>query len=573
MVRNGIRPAAKVRQKAQGLKAQGSRLKEELMKRRTFLSSAAVAGAGLALPRLAFGAVTPGATVQTTSGALRGFIDAGVQVFKGIPYGASTAGANRFMPPRKRQPWSGVRDAFEFGGRSPQILGGEPAEMLPTDPREPLSEDCLMLNLWTPKADRGKRPVMVWLHGGGFASGSGSYTIYSGRELARKHDAVAVSVNHRLNIFGFLYLAEFGGKWAEASNAGILDVVAALEWVRDNVAAFGGDPGNVTIFGQSGGAGKVSTLMAMPSAAGLFHRAIAQSGAAVTSTAKAQAVRTTEQVLQRLKISPSQLDSLQTLPMQTLIDVLRPAAGAPAGPGGGGLNFGPVVDSRTLPSNPFDPTAPGQSARVPFLTGTTATEVTFFLPDERLRPIDDAALEARVKDTLKVDDAGAKRMIALYRKNQPGRDNIDLALRLETDASFFRGGVETQAERKAAQNGAPVYVYRFEYYSPVRGGRLKAMHCMEIPFAFDNLEAGAVYTGNSPAAQRLANQMSAAWVAFARTGNPSHKGIPAWTPWDAARRPTMVFGPSATTLVNDPGREERLAIKAIRDAQQPRSSA
>src|SRR6185369_4039328 len=270
-----------------------------------------------------------------------------------------------------------------------------------------LSEDCLVLNVWTPKADRGKRPVMVWLHGGGFASGSGAYTIYSGRELARKHDAVSISVNHRLNIFGFLYLAEFGGKWAEASNVGMLDVVAVLEWVRDNVANFGGDPNNVTIFGQSGGAGKVSTLMAMPSAQGLFHRAIAQSGAAVTSTQKAQAVRTTEQVLQRLKISSNELDKLQSVPMQELINAMRPPAGAAPGPGGGALNFGPVLDGKTLPSNPCDPTAPGQSASVPFLTGTTATEMTFFLPDERLQPLDDAAFKARVKDTLKVDDTTA----------------------------------------------------------------------------------------------------------------------------------------------------------------------
>jgi para-nitrobenzyl esterase len=313
--------------------------------------------------------------------------------------------------------------------------------------------------------------------------------------------------------------------------------------------------------------------MAMPSAKGLFHRAIAQSGAAITGAARAQAIRTTEQVLERLKISSTELDRLQTLPVQDVLNAMRAPAGAPPGPGGGGLNFGPVVDGRSLPANPFDPTAPGQSASVPFLTGTTATEVTFFAPDERLQPLDDAAFKARVKETLRTDDAGVDRVIALYRKNSPGRDNIDLMLRMETDNSFFRQGVETQAERKVAQRGAPVYVYRFEYYSPVRGGRLKAMHCMEIPFAFDNLEAGQVFTGNSPAAQKLADQMSAAWVAFARTGSPNHKGIPAWTAWDAEKRATMVFGPTATTLANDPGREERLALKAIRDSAQPRASA
>jgi para-nitrobenzyl esterase len=540
------------------------------MKRRDFLEYSTLAGASLLLNAppyhvFAQGARTPGATVQTTGGRLRGYLDNTVHVFKGVPYGASTAGANRFLPPQKLQPWTGVRDAFEWGPRPPQILGGEPAEMIPTDPREPLGEDCLVMNIWTPSPASGRRAVMVWLHGGGFASGSGSYSIYEGRELARKHDAVAISINHRLNVFGFLYLAHLGGKWANASNAGMLDIVAALEWIRDNIAAFGGDPQNVTIFGQSGGAGKVSTLMAMPSARGLFHRAIAQSGAAVTATATAQAIRTTEQLLQRLNIKADELDALQKVPMTQLVDALRPPAGAAPGPGGG-LNFGPVVDGKSLPSNPFDPAAPGQSASVPFMTGTTATEVTFFASDDQLRPINDATFRDRVKGLLKIDDAEADGLIALYRKNEPGRDNIDLFLRMSTDNSFFRLGVDTQAERKAAQRGAPVYMYRFEYYSPVREGRLKSMHCMEIPFAFDNLAAGAVYTGSGPAAQRIADQMSAAWVAFARTGNPNHKGIPQWTAFNDSQRPTMVFGPE-TKLVNDPGKEERLALKAIRDRQ------
>ena len=532
------------------------------MNRREFINYSAIAGAAVAFDGVVWraDAQTPGATVKTAYGPLRGYVDNGVNVFKGVPYGAATSGVNRFLPPQKPAPWTTIREATQWGQRPPQVLGGEPAEMLPTDPREPLGEDCLVMNVWTPSLT-GRRPVMVWLHGGGFSSGSGSYSIYSGRELARKHDVVSISLNHRLNILGFLYLAQYGGKWASASNVGMLDIVAALQWVKENIAAFGGDPANVTIFGQSGGGGKVSTLMAMPAARGLFHRAIAQSGSAVTVTSAEQAAKTTEQILQRLQIAPNQLDRLQTLPFAQLVDAIRATPGAPAvGPAG------PVVDGRTLPANPFDPTAPAVSASVPFITGTTATEMTFFHPDDQLMPIDDAALRQRVKALLKVEDAEADRMIALYRKNQPTRDNIDLYLRMETDGGRFRLAVETQAERKAALRGAPVYVYRFEYYSPVREGRLKSMHCMEIPFVFDNLEAGKVYTGISPAAQRIADRMSAAWVAFARTGNPNHAGIPSWPPFDAGTRATMVFG-NETAMVNDPGKEERLALKAIRDRQ------
>ena len=533
------------------------------MKRRDFIGYSAAFGSALACDGLFEGVTaqsrTPGATVKTSLGALRGYVDNGVQIFKGVPYAASTAGGNRFLPPQKRQPWTGVRDAMQWGPRPPQIFGGEPAEMLPADPREALGEDCLVMNIWTPNASSGRRPVMVWLHGGGYRSGSGSYTIYEGRELARKHGVVAITINHRLNALGFLYLSHLGGKWASASNVGMLDIVAALEWVRDNIAAFGGDPGNVTIFGQSGGAGKVSTLMAMPAARGLFHRAIAQSGAALTATPVEQAVKATDQLLQILKIGSGQLDQLQTIPLTRITDALA-AAGAPL------AAFVPVLDRTSLPVHPFDPTAPSQSAGVPFLTGTTATETTFFATDDQLMPIDATRLRQRVKTLLNVDDAEADRIIALYRKNQPARDNIDLFLRMDTDNSRFRLSVDTQAERKAAQRGAPVYMYRFEYYSPVRQGRLKSMHCMEIPFVFDNLEAGRIYTGISPAAQRIADRMSAAWVAFARTGNPGHRGIPQWPAFDSAHRATMVFGDEAK-VVNDPGGEERLALKAIRDRQ------
>jgi para-nitrobenzyl esterase len=540
------------------------------MKRREFIGSSAVAGAGLLLEaRLsrvhAQATRTPGPTVATSAGRLRGYVDEGVHVFRGVPYGASTADAGRFLPPEKPAPWSGVRDAFELGGRAPQFVGGEPEEMLAVDPREPQSEDCLVLNLWTPSATRGtRRPVMVWLHGGGYASGSGSYTIYSGLELARRHDVVAVSLNHRLNIFGFLYLSPFGGRWSDASNVGMLDIVRALEWIKDNVAEFGGDPNHVTIVGQSGGAGKVSTLMAMPTARGLFHRAIAQSGSNVSGISRAQATRTSEQALARLGIDPEDadgLDRLQALPVEQVLAAMRPAEGVP----GAALPFGPVVDGTSLPAAPFDPTAPRLAAEVPFLTGTTATETTFFLQDERLRPIDDEEFRNRVQSLLRVEEAEAGRIIALYRRQQPGRDNIDLYLRMESDQSSFRTGVETQAERKAMQRGAPVYMYRFEYYSPVREGRLRSMHCMEIPFVFDNLEAGRIYTGGGAAAQRLADQMSAAWVAFARTGTPNHRGIPSWTPFEGTERATMMFDAGDSQLVHDPGREERLALLAIRN--------
>lgn len=534
------------------------------MRRRDFVGYGVAAGAGLLVPRSLFaqGARPPGATVRTSAGQIRGYVQDGVQVFKSVPYGASTAGAGRFLPPRAPQPWTGVRDAFEYEGRAPQVVGGEPPEMLYTDPREPQSEDCLRLHLWTPSTT-GRRPVMVWLHGGGFFSGSGSYGIYSGQELARKHDVVSIALNHRLNALGFLHLSHLGGRWADASNVGLLDVARALQWIKENAAAFGGDPNNVTIFGQSGGAAKVSTLMAMPAAFGLFHRAIAQSGSQLTATPRDQAMATTEQLLKQLNLTTATVDRLQTLPLDRIIAAMT----AISPPGRAGAIFGPVIDGRTVPASPWSPSAPKLSAQIPFMTGSTATEGTFFLPDAQLMPIDDGELRTRVSALLKVDAAGADRTIALYRQNQPGRDNIDLFLRLESDASRFRVDVDTAAERKAMQ-GTPVFVYRFEYYSPVRSGRLKAMHCMDIPFVFDNVEAGKGFAGSGAGAQRVADQMSAAWVAFARTGNPSHTGIPAWSQFHGTDRQTMVFGagPDAR-LVKDPGREERLAIKAIRDSR------
>lgn len=565
------------------------------MDRRSFIGTGTVFAAGLmfdgwaarALAQAAR-AATPGATVPTTAGIVRGLSISGVQAFKGIPYGASTAGTRRFLPPLKPQPWTGVRDTFELGQRSPLVDSVLVPEWDPLNLREPMGEDCLNLNVWTPGVGAGgKRPVMVWLHGGGYAAGSPGMIAYDGANLARKHDVVVVGVTHRLNAFGFLYLAELGGeKFADAGNAGMRDIIAGLEWVRDNIAAFGGDPANVTIFGQSGGAGKVSTLLGMPAAQGLYHRAVAQSGAAVTSMPAGVATQNAEAFMARLGLKREQVEDLQTLPMQQLLAALQPrnaavssgqAAGEGArgargeggrgggrgGPGGGGFAASPVVDGRSLPHDVFNPTATMLSANIPLLIGSTETEVTWNVNTDYTQPADDVALRERVKKTLRAsDDAQVDALIATYRKERPKASTLDLALIIETDASNFRSGTDTEAERKAALGKAPVYMYRFQWYSPVSGGRLRAMHCMDIPFVFDNVDLCQTVVGGGADRQALADKMSSAWVAFARTGNPNHKGLPNWQPFSVDERATMVFN-NECRAVNDPYRAARLAVAAL----------
>src|SRR5437762_1189586 len=322
------------------------------MDRRTFMSSSAMTAAALCLEwrgaaaHAAKGA--PGPIVETTAGKIRGLVDNRVYAFKGVPYGASTSGTRRFLPPANVQPWTGVRDTMAIGPRSPLVDSVLVPEWTALNLREPMGEDCLNLNLWTPSATKGgRRPVMVWLHGGGYAAGSPNMIPYDGANLARKHDVVVVSITHRLNVFGFAYLAELGGdRFAQASNAGMKDIIAGLEWIRDNIANFGGDPGSVTIFGQSGGAGKVSTLLGMPAAQGLFHRAVAQSGAAIASMPPRTATQNAEAFMARLGLQGHQVDELQKLPMAQLIAALAPRSGS--GTGGGGFQASPVVDGKSL---------------------------------------------------------------------------------------------------------------------------------------------------------------------------------------------------------------------------------
>ena len=525
------------------------------MNRRSFLQYGTAASFFTGTLARSFGAEPKsGATVETSTGKIRGLMIDKVNAFKGIPYGASTAGDRRFLPPAKPAAWTGIKDTIEWGPEAPQVSPhGEIPEVRATIPATGMSEDCLRLNVWSNGLGRNdKRPVMLWLHGGGFTSGNGSYTIYDGTNLAKKRDVVAVTINHRLNSFGFLNLAGIGGaKYEHASNVGMLDAIAALQWVHDNIANFGGDPNNVTIFGQSGGAGKVSTLLAMPGAKGLFHRAIIQSGSNLKGVSISDATKTAQALMAKLNVKTA--DDLQKVPMDQLIAATNSTQG---------LRLAPVIDGWSLLRDPFSPDAPPISADVPVLLGTVETEVTFF-PNTQMDPIDDAALLTRVKAAARADDAQAKNLIDLYKKGRPGVSNIDVALILESDTRF-RPGVVTEAELKSAQKAA-VYMYYFTWRSPVHDGKLKTFHTLEIPFVTDNVDNGTSMTGTGQDRYALQDKMSAAWAAFARTGNPNHKGLPTWPKFNPTQRATMIFN-NECKVVNDPNGEERKALAALRPA-------
>jgi para-nitrobenzyl esterase len=407
---------------------------------------------------------------------------------------------------------------------------------------------------------------MVWLHGGAYVTGSGGFAAYDGANLARHEDVVVVTVNHRLNAFGFLHVAAIGGaKYAQSANLGMQDIVAALQWVRENIAQFGGDAGNVTVFGQSGGGGKVSTLLAMPSAKGLFHRAIIESGSTLRQNSAEDATVLAHRFLARLNLKS--VDELQQVPMERMRSEVVAALGtgpllAPPStqPALTALSLGPVVDGQVLPSHPFDPVAPALSADVPLLVGTNESEITFF-PGIPFDPIDEGMLRAQVRGMLHTDAAGADALISAIRQPRPDAAPLDVLQMLQSDL-FIRGAMHTQTERKIAQGRAPVFVYYFNWRTPVLGGRLKACHCLEIPFVMRNLAAMRPMVGTGAELTGMADHISGAWAAFARTGNPNHSGLPQWPAHELTLRQTMILNPHPA-VVNDPDHAERLALAAL----------
>jgi para-nitrobenzyl esterase len=482
--------------------------------------------------------------VSTTVGRIRGVeLDGGIQAFYGVPYGASTGGANRFLPPNAPEPWSGVRETINVGFRSPQPLAGPISEIHSLHRANPMSEDCLHVNVSTPGLDNESRPVMVWFHGGGFWSGEGDWILYDGANLARSQDVVVVTVTHRLNAFGFLYLPEIGGsEYAEASNVGMRDMVLALDWVQANIGNFGGNPDNVTIFGQSGGGGKVSVLSAMPAAAGKFHKAIVMSGSLLEGTNQANATELTRRFMEGA--GAASVADLKRMPWEEL------SAHSTR------LNFtmGPTVDGTSLPSHPWSPAAPALAARIPLMIGTTETESNFF-PDTPLDPIDSAELTRLVATATRAGSEEVARLIAVYREGRPDATEIDLFQIIASDLRFGQNA-DTQAERKAAQADAPIYKYYFTWRSPVRDGKLKSYHCIDIPFAFNNVDVAASMLGGGQDRYALADAVSGAFAAFARSGDPNHAGIPRWAPFDARERATMIFN-NEPRLVMDPHGAER----------------
>ncbi len=480
-----------------------------------------------------------GNIVEIDCGKIRGFSRNGILAFKGIPYAASTAATGRYMAPAKPAAWSGVRSCMALGFACPQGLHvpegrrvgwthDEEAFMFEWDDGQP-GEDCLRVNVWTPStADTTKRPVLVWIHGGGYTSGSSNeLRMYDGESLARRGNVVVVSLNHRLGSLGYMNLQDYGDNWSNAVNVGQLDQIAALEWIRDNIGRFGGDPSKVLVFGQSGGGGKISTLMGMPAAKGLFHRAVIQSGSSLRQQTPDRSASLSAATLQELGLSKANIDRLQEVPVEAIIQAglraQRKLQPVPAAPGtGAGLNWGPTVDGTSLPRHAWDPTAPEYSAAVPLMVGSVLNEFgnSIQAGDPSLDTMSAEEMRKRLSDQ-RGEKAAA--LLEVLQRKFPKATPYELLSR--STGLTARMNVVNQATRKAQQKGAPAYVYWFHWQTPVLDGRPRAYHCSELPFVFANTDRCAVMTGGGPDARALADKMADAWVAFARNWKSQSPGL------------------------------------------------
>jgi para-nitrobenzyl esterase len=512
------------------------------------------------------------AIADTTSGKVRGYVLRGIHYFLGLPYGADTSGANRFMPPQKPKPWTDVFPALWWGNSAPQNMENRYASKYASFRDhwnyDDVSEDCLRLNVFTPALRDGrKRPVLFWIHGGGFTNGNGiEQDGYSGENLARFGDIVFCSINHRLGPLGYCNLAGVGAnKYAASGNVGMLDIVAALEWVRDNIANFGGDPGNVTIMGQSGGGAKVCTLTAMPSAKGLFHKAVVLSGASVRSGDKAMAEKLGSYVLAEAGLTSSQVDKLQDMPWKAYYEIATKAqrklaaemASAGNTPSGLRTGFSPSVDGVILPQHPYVPEAAPTAASIPMIICSTTNEQAPAWTDARLMNVNLAQVAERLKERAGFGQGlgdRAKEVVDAYAKVFPDKKPVEIWSLVSSN----RQSVVSLADAKVLQ-AAPVFVSWFAWQPPLFDGRIGAFHCLDICFWFHNTDLMFTHTGGGARPRRLAEKMAGSLVQFMKTGDPNGAGLAPWLKYTSARGETLVLD-DVCQVRNDPDREARKAL-------------
>jgi para-nitrobenzyl esterase len=476
-------------------------------------------------------------TTETSTGRVMGIANGNVKEFKGIPYGASTGGRNRYMPPRDATPWTGVRECFSHGQISPQTLSSLDSEygrlILWDAHAGGMGENCLVLNVWTPSIDRSaKKAVLVSFHGGGFSSGSGNSPGFDGAMMAHVHDVVVVTINHRLSAFGYLNLIDLGASsdFQYAGVCGVMDMTKALEWVRDNIESFGGDPGRVTIFGQSGGGAKTSIMLGNPAAKGLFHRAAVQSGSLIKLADSAAAAKSAELLLGALAIDKTDIASIQRKTWQEILQAMTAIVPPPDTT----VSFSPVMDGKYLTHHPFDPSAPVESEDIPVIISSTLHDAALSYTNWDL---DADGLRKVVADRFGADQADG--IIAAQKAARPQDSNYLIQASILTDASRA-SGVFVQAERKAALKKAPVYVYQWDWASNMADGKMGAIHGTDVSATFHNVR-DVMMSADSKLGQQISFKFSSTWAAFAKTGDPNNTEIPRWEPFTADKRTVLVW--------------------------------